>query len=126
MNGMLWKPKKLKIRALFTTKVTWRRWQGIKDAGEAEIGSLVRYAAKDYRAIIQCHGMGQAMGLAPKHVRLGDHVALVSGLSMPLILRAAQDRGGYEVIGPTYMPGLMNGEGRTGAENRRLEEITLV
>ena len=49
------------------------------------------------------------MGLAPKDVAVGDHVCLLFGVPVPMILRARAG-GGHEIIGPSYVHGIMQGE----------------
>ncbi|KAG8528679.1 uncharacterized protein KY384_006366 [Bacidia gigantensis] len=63
------------------------------------------------------------MGTAPDFVQVGDRIALVAGLSMPLILRPVY--GGYQLITHAYVHGMMYGE--TWPENpAELSYITLV
>jgi hypothetical protein len=47
-------------------------------------------------------------GAGPISMEIGDQVALLSGLTMPLILREAAPH--YEVVGEAYVHGAMQGE----------------
>lgn len=47
-------------------------------------------------------------GIAPCSAREGDVIALISGVSMPMILRYAQTT--FQVVGPAFLPGMMDGE----------------
>jgi hypothetical protein len=44
---------------------------------------------------------------------VGDHVCVIPGCDVPILLRMRSD-GGYEVVGECYIPGLMDGEGLLG------------
>lgn len=66
---------------------------------------------------------GTYIGTAPDLVQVGDRIAVVAGLSMPLILRPAN--GGYQLITHAYVHGMMYGE--AWPENAaELGKITLV
>lgn len=63
------------------------------------------------------------LGTGPPHLKVGDKVALVRGVPMPLILRNyGGDIEGYKIIGPAFISGLMKGELR----NQELAHIALV
>lgn len=48
------------------------------------------------------------IGWVPFRTRVGDQVCVLQGMRIPLILRSRGDR--WEVIGPCYVHGLMDGE----------------
>jgi hypothetical protein len=52
------------------------------------------------------------MGLGPSLARVGDQIAVFNGAPMPAVLRSADQAAGpqYQVVGTTYVHGLMNGE----------------
>lgn len=60
-------------------------------------------------------------GCAPAGVKKKDKVALISGVSTPMILR--EHAGCYQVIGPIFVPGAMDGEWWDECE---LDELVLV
>jgi hypothetical protein len=66
-----------------------------------------------------------AFGLAPRETQIGDRLALISGLSMPMLLRHISEHF-YEVIGPAFMNGLMNGEHWPKDPEQVIQKITLV
>lgn len=50
------------------------------------------------------------MGLGPPLCRKGDHIFVVAGCGMPLVLRKVEGSGFWEYIGDCYMDGVMRGE----------------
>lgn len=62
------------------------------------------------------------LGTGPEYTAPKDQVALISGVAMPLILRSNED-GRHQIVGPSYIYGMMEGERWTG-EN--LEDVELV
>jgi hypothetical protein len=50
------------------------------------------------------------LGWAHPDARLGDHIFLLSGCSMPVVLRSMPDTDTYTVVGHSYIDGAMNGE----------------
>ncbi|KAH9825671.1 HET-domain-containing protein [Teratosphaeria destructans] len=65
--------------------------------------------------------------LAPAHSRLGDVVAVVTDAPMPFVLRARVERDTYEMVGPAYVHGVMDGEVGEALirEGRRLSTIVI-
>lgn len=65
------------------------------------------------------------MGLAPVGAQVGDEVAVLLGCPVPLVLRRREDK--FQVVGDTYIYGLMEGQAfeRTGAASARVEDLTL-
>jgi len=49
------------------------------------------------------------VGTGSQHIALGDHVYLVSGVTMPLVLRNAQDEQ-RRIVSPAFVYGMMKGE----------------
>jgi hypothetical protein len=50
------------------------------------------------------------VGVAPCHARLGDGVAILSGCSIPLVLRRNASRDAWEVVGEGFIYDYMDGE----------------
>ncbi|KAF2194327.1 hypothetical protein K469DRAFT_689338 [Zopfia rhizophila CBS 207.26] len=67
--------------------------------------------------------IGTAPDPLPDRIRPGDKIAIVSGLEMPLLLRA--ERGGYKLITHVYVHGIMYGE-KWPESKSELEEIVLL
>lgn len=69
-------------------------------------------------------------GPAPEAAREGDAVALIAGVSLPVVLRPmGRDGGapgGYSVVGPAFFHSAMAGEVWDRLEGEPLEEIVLV
>jgi Heterokaryon incompatibility protein (HET) len=49
------------------------------------------------------------LGLGPQHLQTGDVVALFEGADLPYVLRT-RNNGGFELVGESYVHGIMNGE----------------
>lgn len=63
------------------------------------------------------------VGLAPQATDIGDHVCIVYGCSVPVILRRViegNDEGLWELIGEAYVYGAMDGEMIRSAEPKEL------
>ncbi|KAK3387392.1 heterokaryon incompatibility protein-domain-containing protein [Podospora didyma] len=48
------------------------------------------------------------LGIASRKIQKGDEVFLIAGSALPMILRRRKT--GYRIIGPAYIPGVMQGE----------------
>jgi hypothetical protein len=68
---------------------------------------------------------GGYLGMAPRFSRPGDLVAILTGCQVPVILRKQEDH--YILIGPSTIPGLMEGEAKELYESGRasFEEIRI-
>lgn len=73
-------------------------------------------------ATASCKG---GLGFAGAAAQAGDAVALVSGVSLPLVLRGCGQRG-FRLIGPLFLPGVMDGELKDLLTPETLGEITLI
>lgn len=51
---------------------------------------------------------GGLMGQAPERAKKGDHVCVLYGSEVPILIRPSA--GGFEVVGECYVSGIMNGE----------------
>ncbi|VUC31508.1 unnamed protein product [Clonostachys rosea] len=72
--------------------------------------SLAKGLAEKRMPLVACQGdLLTAFGVAANGVREGDAVALVSGVSLPVILREVPGQGRYQVIGPTFIPATLAG-----------------
>lgn len=65
------------------------------------------------------------LGTGPIGMQEGDGVALLAGLSCPVVLRRREGRETYEVVGVAYVEGLMQGEAWPDGE-AQMGELTLV
>lgn len=70
-------------------------------------------------------GSPGGLAFAGAAARTGDAVALVSGVSFPLVLRECGP-GRFRLVGPVFLPGVMNGELKDKVGSISLGEITLV
>jgi Heterokaryon incompatibility protein (HET) len=68
---------------------------------------LFNNTAKDNHILFSCSGQIASFGYTSKSALVGDSVALISGVSMPMILR--EHEGSYKVIGPAFVAIAMNG-----------------
>lgn len=67
------------------------------------------------------------LAFAGAAAQIGDTVALVSGVSFPLVLRPCQGgQGRFKLVGPLFLPGVMDGELKHGVRTTPLNEIILV
>jgi len=66
------------------------------------------------------------IGLAPKEAEPGDVIYIMLGCRVPMLLRRTNDAKQWRVIGPCFIPGLMNGEaiyGTSFMEHSAFEEV---
>jgi hypothetical protein len=69
---------------------------------------------------------GGYYGTAPSSIQFGDSLVLVSGLQVPLIMRAVgEGQSEFKLLGPAYVQGVMYGEVWPRGENQ-LKEFTIV
>ncbi|KAI2616127.1 heterokaryon incompatibility protein-domain-containing protein [Hypomontagnella submonticulosa] len=86
---------------------------------------LVNYLAREQVALVHCFSDTLSdVGFAPNTVVVGDLVALISGVSLPMVLRERQ--GGYEVVGPAFFRRAMFGETWMSLNTDNLDEIVLI
>lgn len=76
------------------------------------------------RVIVRCSGRYDGFGIANLRVKEGDVVTLISGVSMPMILRPRGEH--FEVVGPALLGGLMNGQLWTSEIQESLEDMVLI
>lgn len=50
------------------------------------------------------------IGLGPKSTRPGDEICTLLGCQIPMILRKLSHSSSYEIVGETYVRGIMSGE----------------
>lgn len=65
------------------------------------------------------------LALAAIRAQEGDTVALVSGVSYPLVLRPNEENR-FRVVGPLFLPGVMDGELKEALKPELFHEIVLV
>jgi Heterokaryon incompatibility protein (HET) len=105
--------KNSKWRSFFRFKSAWRYH-----------AKLTNYMKTSRRVLIRCSGDYSGFGITCNCVRPGDTVVLISGMSLPMILREQGD--GFKVVGPALLGGIMNGELWKDHESDSLEKLTLV
>ncbi|KUI71314.1 Heterokaryon incompatibility protein 6, OR allele [Cytospora mali] len=68
----------------------------------------------------------KVLGLAPRGTCIGDTIAVLFGLSVPVILRPSSVGGGgyMEIVGAAYIDGKMEGEIMHDMGRSRMEELT--
>lgn len=67
------------------------------------------------------------LGLVPRGTQVGDHIFVISGCSVPIILRRGDD-GSFSWIGDSYVHGIMNGLRKvllSGLQYEQKEEIVI-
>jgi hypothetical protein len=75
--------------------------------------------------VVRCAGRCHGFGVTGRFVREGDVFALISGVSIPMILRG-NERGDYQVVGPALLGGLVKGQLWDDGLRHSLEDIMLV
>jgi hypothetical protein len=63
-------------------------------------------------------------GLAPEDAQEGDSICVLFGCSLPMLLRPRRET--FEVIGPAYFQGIINGEAVEEMENGRVQKQEFV
>lgn len=87
--------------------------EGIQSDARPYIETMLRWVEK--RPFLTPGGY---VGLAPGEARKGDFIVILHGFSAPFVLRKIEGRGKrrYEVVGESYVCGVMDGEGLDGLE----------
>lgn len=101
----------------------WRSFFRSKSAWDYH-ANLTKYMKTSRRVLIRCSGDYSGFGITCNCVHPGDTVVLISGMSMPMILREQGD--GFKVVAPALLGGIMNGELWKDHESDSLEKLTLV
>lgn len=70
-------------------------------------------------------GSPGGLAFAGAAAQTGDAVALVSGVSFPLVLRPC-GQGRFRLVGPLFLPGVMDGELKDKVMTNAVDEIILV
>lgn len=63
------------------------------------------------------------MELGPKTMQTGNSVAVVSGMALPVVMRAENES--CRLLGPAYIQGIMNGQLWPG-DDAELEDLLIV
>lgn len=84
---------------------------------------LSNILAEERMILARCDVAFFPLGLAPIDAKVEDLVALISGVSMPVLLRPCS--GGYKYIGPIFLPGTMDGEMWKEACDNGLKDLVL-
>lgn len=82
------------------------------------------YIVEQEMALVTCSGICSDSGVAVKSAKEEDVVALISGVSLPMLLR--QHENGYTVVGPAFLPEIVNGKVWESMSTENLVEIVLV
>ncbi|KAF7919348.1 uncharacterized protein EAE97_011680 [Botrytis byssoidea] len=73
---------------------------------------------RDQRLLVTASGY---IGFVPNETKRGDKICILYGMDVPVVLRKNQD-GTYELIGPCYVHGVMEGELMNDMQNGVFEE----
>jgi hypothetical protein len=88
---------------------------------------MINFLVAEDMVLVRC-STNSGFGVAPTGAQEGDVVTLISGVSMPMVLR--KDQKGFRVVGPAFLPGMMDGEVWKQLDTSRhagdLEEIVLI
>lgn len=106
---------------------TWIPWRRARLTGIWRVHSvMVSFLTRNNLALVRSSTPEIGFGVAGNLARRGDNVALISGVSLPLLLR--KDGDGYKVISPVFLPRVMDRNLWAGhiAEGRNVETIELV
>lgn len=90
--------------------------------------AIADFLEKEELIMVRCEATASCkggLGFAGVAAQAGDVVALVSGVSLPLVLRGCGQRG-FRLIGPLFLPGVMDGELKDLLTPDTLGEIILV
>jgi hypothetical protein len=85
---------------------------------------LYNFVAEEKMAFVQCSGQSAGFGVAPHTARVGDDVALISGVSLPIILR--KQPVGYKIVGPAFLPEALGGRSWDALKYSPISEIVMV
>ena len=61
------------------------------------------------------------IGVGPRWIRPGDKISLISGLTLPFVIREKKEN--YNLIGPAYVHGIMEGERWDGMQVTDIELV---
>ena len=86
--------------------------------------SLAKYLAQHRLKLFHCSEEFEGVGFTSENVQTGDVIGLISGVSMPMVLRPKVE--GYEVISPAFLSGVMDGELWQDIDIDALTELRLV
>ena len=64
------------------------------------------------------------IGTGPPEIEQGHAIAILSGCDVPVVLRPVEE-GRYEIIGETYIQGVMNGEVMKKTRDEKLAPVTI-
>ena len=74
--------------------------------------AITKFLADEKMVLVcSCTASGNPVsGVSPIGAEVGDIVTLISGVSTPMILRRDPDSHDFQVVGPAFLPGVMDGE----------------
>ncbi|RDW81871.1 hypothetical protein BP6252_02983 [Coleophoma cylindrospora] len=85
---------------------------------------MINFFASADMVLVRCSGIYCGFGVAPMGSQEGDIVALVAGVSMPMVLR--QNGEGYTVVGPAFLRGTLDGQLWRSSPPRQLVPLVLI
>lgn len=69
---------------------------------------LSRFIHSTQTALVRCSGASYSgLGVSCPDAKVGDEVCLISGVSLPMVLRHCSN--GYQIVGPAFIGNLMDG-----------------
>lgn len=89
---------------------------------------LIHTLLEEKLSVVRCESAAMwpgGMAFSATSVSAGDAVFLVSGLSFPLVLRPCGSRR-FKLVGPIFLPGIMDGELQEVVKMIPLDEMVLV
>lgn len=110
---------------LISRQAFTKYWTSMKALTNYNINPYWRTAACEKRRfVITERGY---LGLTPDQPRQGDVLAVLYGGELPVILHAFKENGEYQLVGESYVHGIMNGEALDilANEDRGVEVIAL-
>lgn len=122
------------LRYVSADNVQGRQWlENLMLTDKLRLNSLTLVMSilrKEGLSAVHCEAnrsLGSPGGLAfaGAAAQTGDAVALVSGVSFPLVLRPC-GQGRFRLVGPLFLPGVMDGELKDKVMTNPLHEIILV
>ncbi|KAK6822884.1 hypothetical protein PG987_014429 [Apiospora arundinis] len=94
----------------------------------SRFNDILELATWNRMSLVRCSSQILSdFGYASNKTKEGDLVALISGVSLPMILREKNQRPGhYEVVGPAFFGSVMEGEVWQRIDKDNLDELVLI
>ncbi|KAF8855186.1 hypothetical protein BDZ45DRAFT_692774 [Acephala macrosclerotiorum] len=110
LSRLRWVRKELKHSKASSVLQTqeFSAWERIcSDHNQATLNYTIMRTAH-YQTLFRTDS-SNTLGMAPHSIREGDHIALLAGLDVPMIIRPLEN-GHYRMIAPAYVCGIMEGQ----------------